>query len=113
MLAERDEEVSNILSPEEKFEYELRRSDASMMLRIGLGDFEVTEQEFRRIFPAMQRFIADAGKPSFIAMVRGQGDLRDETLAARQELLGQLKSALSEKRFEELMEGTAWNLNVQ
>src|SRR6266850_1399682 len=113
VLAERDEEVLNILSPEEKFEYDLRRSDASMMLRVGLGDFEVTEQEFRSIFPAMQRFVADAGKASFFAMVRGQGDAREETLAARQELLGSLKSALSAKRFEELMEGTEWNLNAQ
>jgi len=87
--------VSNILSPEEKFEYELRRSDASMMLRVGLGDFELTEQEFRRIFPAMQRFIAEAGKPSYFAMIRGQGDSREETLAARQELLGSLKAALT------------------
>jgi len=46
-------------------------------------------------------------------MIRGQGDSREETLAARQELLGSLKAALSEKRFEELMEGTAWNLNAE
>ncbi|HXU75758.1 MAG TPA: hypothetical protein VN794_04275 [Methylomirabilota bacterium] len=40
-----------------------------MILRVGLGDTEVTEQEFRDIFPAMKRFIAEAGMLSFLAMV--------------------------------------------
>jgi hypothetical protein len=112
VLAEKDEEVLTILSPDQKFEYDLRRSDASMMLRVGLGDFDLTEQEFRNIFPAMQRFIANAGMASFMVMVRGDGDPREETLAARQELLGSLHSVLSEQRFAELMEGTGWNLSA-
>jgi len=82
-----------------------------MMLRVGLGDFELTEQEFRRIFPAMQRFIARLANPATCHDPR-QGDSRKETLAARQELLGSLKAALSEKRFE--IDGRhAWNLNAE
>lgn len=108
--AEKDEEILKILSPEEKFEYDLRRSDASMVLRVGLGDFEVTEQEFRDVFPAMKQFIAEAGNPSFIAMVRGDGDPREETLVARRTLLSSLKSKLGEKRFQQLIEGTGWTL---
>jgi hypothetical protein len=111
VLGEKDEEILKILSPEEKFEYDLRRSDASMILRVGLGDFEVTEQEFRDVFPAMKRFIAEAGMPSFFALIRGEGDPREETLVARQDLLKSLKSALSEKRFGELTEGTGWSLS--
>ncbi len=113
LLAEKNEDVLKILSPQERFEYDVRRSDASMMLRIGLGDFEVTEEEFRAIFPAMQRFIADAGVASFRAMVSGEGDPREKTLAARRELLESLKSTLCEERFSELMGGTGWNLNEQ
>jgi hypothetical protein len=113
VLAEKDEELLKLLSPEEKFEYDLRRSDASMFLRVGLGDFEVTEQEFRDIFPVVKRFIANAGTPSFFAMVRGDGDPREQTLAARQELLRSLNSALGEKRFGELMDGTGWTLNSE
>jgi len=81
-----------------------------MILRVGLGDTEVTEQEFREIFPAMKRFIAEAGMLSFLAMVRGDGDSRPETLSARQELLRDLKKGLGQNRFEELMAETGWML---
>jgi hypothetical protein len=110
VLAAKDEDVLKILIPEEKLEYDLRRSNDAMHLRVALGDFEVTEQEFRDIFPAMKQFVAEAGVLSLMAIVRGDGDPREQTLAARQELRKALKSALGEQRFGELMEGTGWNL---
>lgn len=113
MLAAKDEEVFKILTPAEKIEYDLRRSNDSMYLRVALGDFELTEQEFRAVFPVMKKFVAEAGLPSLMAVVRGTGDPREQTSAARQEFGTMLKSALGEKRFEELMEGTGWYLKSQ
>lgn len=110
MLAAKDEEVLNILTPQEKFEYDLRRSNDSMYLRVALGDFEVSEQEFRSIFPAMKSFVADAGVPSLMAVVRGTGDPREQTHSARVQLQTTLKAALGESRFAELLAGTGWNL---
>ncbi len=109
-LAAKDEDALKILTPEEKLEYDLRRSSDAMYLRVALGDFELTEQEFRSVFPAMKRFVAEAGLFSLMGIVRGDGDPREQTLPARQELQKALQSALGEKRFAELKEGTGWNL---
>jgi hypothetical protein len=110
LLAAKDEDVLKILTPTEKFEYDLRRSNDSMCLRVALGDFEVTEQEFRAVFPAMKKFVAEAGVPSLMAIVRGSGDPREQTLPARGQLESALKAALGENRFSELIAGAGWNL---
>jgi hypothetical protein len=110
VLAAKDEDALKILTPTEKFEYDLRRSNDSMCLRVALGDFELNEQEFRAVFPLMKKFISDAGLPSLMAVVRGTGDPREQSLAARSELERTLKAALGENRFAQLIEGTGWNL---
>jgi hypothetical protein len=110
VLAAKDEDALKILTPAEKFEYDLRRSNDSMCLRVALGDFELNEQEFRAVFPLMKKFISDAGLPSLMAVVRGTGDPREQTLGARSELERTLKATLGENRFAQLLEGTGWNL---
>ena len=110
VLSAKDQDALKILTPEEKLEYDLRRSNQAMSLRVALGDFEVTEQEFRHLFPAMKYFITAAGLPSLMAIVRGDGDPREQTLEARQNLQKAVRSALGEKRFGELIDGTGWNL---
>lgn len=108
---ERDMEALKILTPREKFEYDLRRSNHAMHLRVALGDFELSEQEFRAVFPAMKRFITDAGIQSLMLVVCGRGDPRELTRPARAQLEARFMSALGEKRFTELIEGTGWNLS--
>jgi len=107
---QKDEEELKVLTPGEKFEYDLRRSSDAMYLRIALGDFELSEQEFRRVFPGMKQFITDAGIQSLMHVVRGDGDPREITRPARAQLEARLKSALGEKRFADLIEGTGWSL---
>jgi hypothetical protein len=110
---EKDAAELTVLTPDEKFEYDLRRSSDAMCLRIALGDFELSEQEFRAVFPEMKRFITDAGVQSLMQVVRGTGDPRELTRPARAQLEAGLKSALGEKRFVELIEGTGWNLSSE
>jgi len=113
VMAEKDADTLKILSPEEKFEYELRRSEPAMMARVALGDFEVTEQEFRGIFPALKKFIVDGGLFGFRTVVAGQPDERAEAAAARKELENGLKATLGEKRLQQLLEQTGWNLQAE
>jgi hypothetical protein len=112
-LAAKDEETLKILTATEKFEYELRRSNDSMYLRVALGDFELSEPEFRAVFPLMKKFIADAGVPSLMAIVRGTGDPREQTFASRSELESALRAALGENRFGQLVDETGWNLKSE
>ena len=111
--AEKDEAILKVLTREEKFEYDLRRSDTAAFLRVGLGRVEVSEAEFRAMFPDIKEFIADAGKEGFGAMLRGEPDPRPEGGAARLALQAKLKAALGDKRFHQLLEDTGWNLNAE
>ena len=73
-----------------------------MFLRVGLGRFEVSENEFRTIFPDLKEFIANAGKPGFGAMMRGEPDPRPKGRAARTALQEKLKAALGDERLRQL-----------
>jgi hypothetical protein len=110
---ENDLEALKVLTPNEKLEYDLRRSNQAMYLRVALGDFELTEQEFRAVFPAMKEFIKDAGIQSLMLVVGGDGDPREITQPARAQMQAKVTAALGQKRFTELVEGTGWNLSNQ
>lgn len=110
LQAEKDAAVLKILSPEEKFEYDLRRSETATFLRVGLGTFELQEEEFRAIFPAIKEFINQAGKPGFGAVMRGEPDPRPEGAAGRAVLRQKLQAALGNPRFLQLIEQTRWNV---
>ncbi len=96
ILAEKDAEMLAILTPEEKFEYDVRLSQPAMLLRLGLGQFEPTEQEFRDMFKATKNFTDRFG---FNATVKP--DDRGPAATAAQEMLDQFKAALGEQRFRE------------
>jgi hypothetical protein len=111
--AEKDDAMMEILTPEEKLEYDLRRSDTAMFLRVGLGQFEVTEEEFRAMYPSLKTFLADADKFAFGAVIRGQTDPRPEAAAARLGFQASLKASLGEERLRQLIARTGWNLDVE
>jgi len=111
--AEKDDALLEVLSREEKFEYDLRKSDTAQYLRFGLGGFEVSEQEFRALFPELKAFIDAAGKPGFGAMIRGEPDPRPEAVQARQAFKAKLVSMMGPERFGQLVQQTRWNLAAE
>ena len=102
--AEKDEAMLQVLTPADKFEYDVRRSDTAMFMRVGLGRFEPSEAEFRAMFPCLKEFIAQAGKPGFGLMLRGELDPRPEGVAARLTLQEKLNGALGDERFGRLLD---------
>ncbi len=50
VMTDKDAEMLSVLSPEEKYEYELRLSQPAILLRMNMGAFEPTETEFREMF---------------------------------------------------------------
>ena len=95
-LAAKDEEVLKILSPEEKLEYDLRRSNEAMYLRVALGDFGTVRAGIPERLPGHETFCRRSRCASLMAIVRGDGDPRDQTLPARHELQKALHSALGQ-----------------
>jgi hypothetical protein len=113
LQAQKDEAMLKVLTPDEKLEYDLRRSDTAVVLRVGLKNFELSEEEFRAIFPAIKEFLAAAGKPGFGTMMLGQPDPRPEGTAARAVLQTKLAATLGAERFQQMIDQTGWNLATE
>jgi hypothetical protein len=96
VLADKDAEMLTHLSPEEKFEYDLRLSQPAIMLRMNMGDFEPTEQEFRDMFKSAKKFTDQFG----LAALTHPGEA-GPTGSAANELMNEFKATLGEQRFQE------------
>jgi hypothetical protein len=96
VMTDKEAEMLTVLTPEEKFEYELRLSQPAILLRMSMGEFEPTEEEFRQMFLAAQKC---SDKFGFGVLTRlgnaGPGD------GAATETLDAIRSALGEQRFQE------------
>lgn len=90
------EEVARLLSPEELDNYELRTSRDANTLRARLGNFEVSEQEFRTLFALQRAFDADHS-PLLIAGLDPEG-VRARN-AAQQQLNEQIRNTLGDERY--------------
>jgi hypothetical protein len=97
MQAEKDAELAKILSPQEKEEYDLRMSQSAMVMRMTMGDFQPSEQEFRDIFKARKKFDDEFG----LMGASNKPEERDRRQAAQTELDNSIKSVLGEDRFRE------------
>jgi hypothetical protein len=53
--------LCELLTPEEKFEFDLRLSDTADRFRLALGPFRPTEDEFRALFALWHEFEVEAG----------------------------------------------------
>lgn len=102
ILAEKDAAMLKILSPEEKFEYDLRLSQTAMIMRMGMGDFEPSEQEFREMFKLQKEHTDKYGMTGF-------GN-RGGTVpaSAKEEFNNKMKAAMGEERFQHYQMEQRW-----
>lgn len=96
VIADKDAEALAILTPEEKFEYDLRLSQPAILLRLSLGEFEPTEQEFRQMFQTAKKFTDKLG----VGVLTRLGSIRPGDGAAN-EVLDGFRVALGEERFRQ------------
>ncbi len=94
VIAEKDAEMLTLLSPEEKYEYDLRLSQPAILLRMNLGAFEPTEAEFREMFNAAKKSTDKFGLGVITRLANAQpGD------GQANEMLDGFRAALGEQRF--------------
>jgi hypothetical protein len=96
LMAEKDAELLKILSPDEKFEYDLRMSQSAMVMRMQMGDLEVSEQEFRDLFKLRKQFDDEHG---LAGMAANRGEDRDKRALAQKELDAQTRQVMGDDRF--------------
>ena len=108
-LAELDAELAQVLTPEEKFEVDLRMSSCAQVLRMSLAEFEPTEQEFRDMFKAQKQLDDEFGL-SFTG--KESQPERERVQRAIEELGNQFKNVLGEQRLREY-QNAGWLLTFR
>jgi len=109
LLAEQDAELLTVLSPEEKFEWDLRSSRTASFMKAKMGEFEPTEQEFREMLRLQKQYDDQYGPPGY-AVVRGdRGDAARQ--AAEAELQRQLKNLLGPDRYKQYQYESRWEFD--
>jgi hypothetical protein len=99
-LAAKNAEVAQVLTPGEKFEYDLRLSQSASMMRMRLGDIEVSEAEYRELYKQQRRFDDQFGLPGMQS-----NDRSPERDAAQKQLNQAYKTILGDDRLRELLYG--------
>ncbi len=96
---ERRADLERVLSPEELFEYDLRRSPTTVRLRSQLSAFKPTEEEFRTLFRVQFERDTASGRDAAFAGITFLGATDREADRATQ--LEQAKGLLSPERYAE------------
>lgn len=97
LLAKRDQQVAALLTPEEKFEADLRMHGSAHALRHTTDAMNATEEEFREIFALQQKI----NKDHQVEYYSGDTESRDRFHAARQQMMEELKNLLGEDRYRD------------
>ncbi len=91
--AQLQREISELLGTSDDLEYQLRESRLAERMRMGLGDFDYSEQEFRDIFTIRQQNEGNQQSDRFMD--------RSEFRRQREESEAQIKSYLGDARYQE------------
>lgn len=103
----RDNLLASILTPEEKFEVDLRLSENAQSLKFTLGSMDPTESEFRDIFALQQKIYNEYDVDIYSnGADRESMNLRTK---ADSELNNQIKELLGDKRYAEYERGKDFN----
>jgi hypothetical protein len=96
-------EIEQTLSKDELLEYDLRASKASQFLRLRLGTFEASEEEYRSLFAATRSVEAQLGSIDWDRPAPNTEELISEGILLR------AKTVLSPERFEEFKRKSHFN----
>ncbi len=91
---EKEAELAKFLSPQEFEDYQLRMSQTSMVLRMQMGSFEPSEDEFKSIFKEKKKFEDEFGMSGMNATDKAD---KDKMKAAEKAMNESLKSTLGDR----------------
>lgn len=103
---EMDAELARIMSPREFEDYQLRLSNTAMTMRMQLGSFDPSEDEFKKIFKLRKEF-DDEFNP-MLAGTYGKEE-SEKRQAAEKAVNDKVKEVLGEERFTEYTRSQDYN----
>jgi hypothetical protein len=106
LLAEKQAEIAQVLTPAEFDEYELRFSSTAVSLRAGLGSLNPTEQEFREMVRIRRKFEEQSG--DFLSFNPNEPGAPERKASAQRQLDHEMERLFGAKRYTEYQREHDW-----
>ena len=106
MRTERDDRIATMLTPEQKMEYDLRKSPTAANMRLQMDGFDPSEDEFRDIFAARKAFDNEHGVVPGSSISPADAEIRQ---FAEQEMNNQIRTSLGDDRFQDYLRQTDYD----
>ena len=103
---DRDGRIATMLTPEQKMEYDLRKSPTAANMRLQMDGFDPSEDEFRDIFAARKAFDNEHGVVPGSSISPADAEVRQ---FAEQEMNNQIRSSLGDDRYQDYMRQTDYD----
>ena len=103
---DRDSSIANMLTPEQKMEYDLRKSPTAANMRLQMDGFDPSEDEFRDIFGARKSFDDEHGVVPGASISAGDMEGRQ---FAEQEMNDQIHTSLGDDRYQDYLRQTDYD----
>ena len=103
---DRDSSIANMLTPEQKMEYDLRKSPTAANMRLQMDGFDPSEDEFRDIFGARKAFDDEHGVVPGASISAGDMEARQ---FAEQEMNDQIHTSLGDDRYQDYLRQTDYD----
>ena len=102
----RDSSIATMLTPEQKTEYDLRKSPTAANMRLQMDGFDPSEDEFRDIFAARKAFDDEHGVVPGASISAGDMEGRQ---FAEQEMNDQIHTSLGDDRYQDYLRQTDYD----
>ena len=103
---DRDSSIATMLTPEQKMEYDLRKSPTAANMRLQMDGFDPSEDEFRDIFGARKAFDDEHGVVPGASISAGDMEVRQ---FAEQEMNDQIRTSLGDDRYQDYLRQTDYD----
>ena len=103
---DRDGRIATMLTPDQKMEYDLRKSPTAANMRLQMDGFDPSEDEFRDIFAARKAFDNEHGVVPGSSISPADAEVRQ---FAEQEMNNQIRSSLGDDRYQDYMRQTDYD----
>lgn len=103
---DRDSSIATMLTPEQKTEYDLRKSPTAANMRLQMDGFDPSEDEFRDIFAARKAFDDEHGVVPGASISAGDMESRQ---FAEQEMSNQIRDSLGDDRYQDYLRQTDYD----
>ena len=101
-----DSRIATMLTPEQKAEYDLRKSPTAANMRLQMDGFDPSEDEFRDIFAARKSFDDEHGVVPGASISAGDMEIRQ---FAEEEMNNQIRTTLGDDRYQDYLRQTDYD----